>query len=359
MEQAMGNERSGSMNEDMEQAAAMGAVAQPPLRGEHVQINFDDFETPRAEMFGDTKSPAFTVNGKVVGANSVCVRQLEDVDYVEFAISQNRKLLLLVPCSEYVVQGYKWAREKDGKRYATTRTGVPFVLSICQMMGWDPNQRHRIPGKLINSEGIEMMSFDLTAAKHFNKPDAQKGISKSQVIFTGDWDGHFGPKFSESRRTLQVDKFDELTVWSIKGGETNEAYHLAEGSVQPDGIVTEEAASQNAQENSTVAGDESTPPVNVGDSGAIEEQSPETVSDDNYQAEDPQIDNHKAEDQQTENHKAEDQQAENPQAEGHSYEYAGGLTAQTAMADFLSPPDTGGETSGGREDDGDGNGGQG
>ena len=82
----------------------MEPTATRPLRGETVHIDFDDFETPRAEMFGDTKSPAFTVNGRVVGANSVCVRQLWDVDYVEFAISQNRQLLLLVPCSEYVVQ---------------------------------------------------------------------------------------------------------------------------------------------------------------------------------------------------------------------------------------------------------------
>ena len=149
-----------------------------------------------------------------------------------------RILLLLVPCSEYVVQGYKWAREKDGKRYATTRTGVPFVLSICQMMGWDPNQRHRIPGKLINSNGVEMMSFDLMAAKHFSKPAGQKGASRSQIIFTGDWDGHFGPKFTEGRRTLQVDKFDELTVWSIKEGDTEQAYRLS--GKAGDQTVTEE-----------------------------------------------------------------------------------------------------------------------
>lgn len=226
----------------------MEPAAARPLRGETVHIDFDDFETPRAEMFGDTKSPAFTVNGRVVGANSVCVRQLWDVDYVEFAISQNRQLLLLVPCSEYVVQGYKWAKEKDGKRYATTRTGIPFVLSICKLMGWDPNQRHRIPGKLINSAGVEMMSFDLTAAKHFDKPSGQKG-TRSQVIFTGDWDGHFGPKFSESRRTLLVDKFDQLTVWSIKEGNTEQAFVLPEETQAGSDLVETEQGQQVTMES--------------------------------------------------------------------------------------------------------------
>lgn len=253
------------MDELMEtgRTEGMESAGTPPtktLRGEHVHIDFDEFETPRAEMFGDTKSPVFTVNGRVVGANSICVRQLWDVDYVEFAISSKRRLLLLVPCDEYVVQGYKWAKEKDGKRYATTRTGVPFVLSICQLMGWDPNQRHRIPGRLINSAGVEMMSFDLTAAKHFDKPSGQKG-SRSQIIFTGDWDGHFGPKFSEGHRTLQVDKFDELTVWSIKEGNTEQAYLLPEMPEHPDdrGAVQEseqigfDAISPENQAGSTAA----------------------------------------------------------------------------------------------------------
>ena len=239
-----------SMDEQMMKGVEpqqMNPAVTRPLRGETVHIDFGEFETPRAEMFGDTKSPAFTVNGRVVGANSVCVRQLWDVDYVEFAISQNRQLLLLVPCSEYVVQGYKWAREKDGKRYATTRTGVPFVLAICQMMGWDPNQRHRIPGKLINSEGVEMMSFDLTAAKHFDKPSGQKG-TRSQVIFTGDWDGHFGPKFSESRRTLLVDKFDQLTVWSIKEGNTEQAFVLPEETQAAGAVTNTELVQQSPSE---------------------------------------------------------------------------------------------------------------
>ena len=213
-----GNERADSIQ---------GSQTTKPLRGEYMHIDFDEFEMTRAELFGDSKVPVFTVNERVVGANAICVRQLWDVDYMEFAICHKRKLLLLVPCDESVIQGYRWAREKDGKRYATTRTGIPFVLSICQMMGWDPSQRHRIPGRLVNNGGIEVMAFDLAAAKHFDKPSGQKG-SKSQVIFTGDWDGHFGPKFSEGRRTLQVDKFDELTVWSIKEGDTEQAYVLPE-----------------------------------------------------------------------------------------------------------------------------------
>ena len=207
----------------------IGVKAPGPVRGDHVHIDFDEFELPRSEMFGDTKNPVFTVNVKSVSANAVCVRLLWYADYVVFGICRKRRLLLLVPCDERVVHGFKWAKEKGGKRYGVTRIGEPFVLSICQMMGWDPNQRHRIPGRLINDRGVEMMSFALAEAKHFDKPNGRKG-GGSQIIFTGDWDGHFGPKFSEGYRTLQMYKFDKLTVWSIKDGDTDQTYTLPEAA---------------------------------------------------------------------------------------------------------------------------------
>lgn len=194
---------------------------------EQMHIDFAEFETPGAEMFGDGQSPAFIVNRKFVGANSVCVRLMDNVDYVEFAISRSRKLLLLIPCSEFFIHGYKWVKEKNGKRYATSRLGVPFVRSLCRMMDWDPDQRHKIPGKLIDSDGIEMMSFDLTAAKHYDKPLGNKKTGK-QILFEDYWNGSFGAQYSESRRTLQVNRFDQLTVWSVKEGNTEQAYDLSE-----------------------------------------------------------------------------------------------------------------------------------
>ena len=58
---------------------------------------------------------------------------------------------------------------------------------------------------------------------------ALSGMDKptlGQVIFSGDWDGHFGPKFSAGRRSFQLSTFDDLTVWSIKEGDTEQAYML-------------------------------------------------------------------------------------------------------------------------------------
>ena len=82
-----------------------------------------------------------------MSVNAASVRLLPDADYVKILIRRDEKKLVLKPCREDDIYGYKWAREKDGKRYASQRTGEPFVLILCDIMGWNPDNRYKILGK--------------------------------------------------------------------------------------------------------------------------------------------------------------------------------------------------------------------
>ena len=93
-------------------------------------IDLDDYEIVSAEFFAQVREPAFTINVNKITANAACVRMLPDVDYVKILVNQKEKKLVLKPCDELDISGYKWARMKDGRRYASQRTGEPFVLII-------------------------------------------------------------------------------------------------------------------------------------------------------------------------------------------------------------------------------------
>ncbi len=169
-------------------------------------------------FFAQTKEPALTINGKIVTVNAAAVRMFPNVDYMEILINPEDGKVAFQPCTELNIRGYKWAREKDGKRYATQRTGLPFVLCVCQIMKWDPNKRYRIMGKKVPSEkDEEILLFDLHAGQGFDKPEpGEKGKSRSTIL-TG-WDGTFGPAYNDEDGTLQVDTFDGYTFFSIKDG---------------------------------------------------------------------------------------------------------------------------------------------
>ena len=169
-------------------------------------------------FFAQTKEPALTISGKTVTVNAAAVRLFPEVDFMEILINTEDQKVAFEPCSELNIRGYKWAREKEGKRYATTRTGLPFVLCICQIMNWDPNKRYKIRGKKVpDRTGKEILVFDLRAYQGFEKPaPGEKGQNRSTILT--DWNGVFGPMYSESESTIHVDTFDGYSFFSIKEG---------------------------------------------------------------------------------------------------------------------------------------------
>ena len=180
--------------------------------------NLSKFQHIVDGFFAQTKEPALTISGKTVTVNAAAVRLFPTVDYMEILINTEDKKVAFEPCTELNIRGYKWARDKDGKRYSTTRTGLPFVLCICQIMNWDPNKRYKIRGKKVLSEkGEEVLVFDLHAKQEFEKPaPGEKGKNRSTIL-TG-WNGVFGPMYNESESNLQIDTFDGYAFFSIKDG---------------------------------------------------------------------------------------------------------------------------------------------
>ena len=199
-------------------------------------------------FFAQTKEPALTISGKTVTVNAAAVRLFPEVEYMEILINTEDQKVAFEPCSELNIRGYKWAREKEGKRYATTRTGLPFVLCICQIMHWDPNKRYKIRGKKIpDKTGKEILVFDLHANQGFEKPTpGEKGKTRSTIL-TG-WNGVFGPKYQESESTLHVDTFDGYSFFSIKEGWVKNTDEQAETAEQADYTMGGEAQNEAEDE---------------------------------------------------------------------------------------------------------------
>lgn len=88
------------------------------------------------------------MNVDKIGVNTACVRLMPDVEYVQILVNRKEKKLLLKPCDEIEITGYRWGKTKEGKRYPTQRTGELFVLTICELMDWNPDYRYKVLGKI-------------------------------------------------------------------------------------------------------------------------------------------------------------------------------------------------------------------
>ena len=180
--------------------------------------DLDEYEIVGTQFFAQVKEPAFTVNVNKVTVNAASIRLLPEADYVKLLIRRDKKKLVLKPCCEDDIYGYKWIREKDGKRYASQRTGEPFVLILCDIMKWNPDNRYKIPGKRRYSNGEAILLYDLKEAQCFEKATpGENGKSARRTALPAGWNGKFGPTYGESRRTLHVETYEDYSVISIKG----------------------------------------------------------------------------------------------------------------------------------------------
>lgn len=182
-----------------------------------------NYEMVAGEFFAQTKEPAFTINVNKVYVNTAAVRLLSQVDFVKFMINRDEKKLVIKPCSELDIHGYRWVRTKDGKRYPSQRTGQPFVESLCMMMDWNPLFRYKIIGRKNREKGgngDEILSFDLLAFKCFEREISEDGKVSAKSSLPAGWNGSFGPKYGEYDRTLEVRTFDRYTYFNLKGKES-------------------------------------------------------------------------------------------------------------------------------------------
>ena len=95
-------------------AAVTQDAAQMTMTGE--EIDLGEYEIVRPEFFAHIKEPALTVNVDKIGVNTACVRLMPNVEYVQILVNRKEKKLLLKPCDEIEITGYRWGGADEGRQ---------------------------------------------------------------------------------------------------------------------------------------------------------------------------------------------------------------------------------------------------
>lgn len=184
---------------------------------EDEELNLNEFEVARSEFFAHMREPSFIFNDGKVGVNTACVRRLPEVEYVQFLINRVKKKLAIRACQEEDIFSIQWAKVKDGKRHPRQITGRMFFMKVCDMMGWNPQYRYKVLGKLVKANDELIFLFDLTSQETFERSINEDGKRKCSrtPVFPEEWKNQFGIPFSEHKKALQINMFDGYTVFSL------------------------------------------------------------------------------------------------------------------------------------------------
>jgi hypothetical protein len=108
--------------------------------------------------------PCITFCKSAVKFNSVCLKRLENVDYVLFIICSSEKRLIIEPCESYERDAIRWSGKNPDKRTPKMIICHEFYRRIINHMQWNDDYHYIVFGKITTgNNGKDVIVFDLNS----------------------------------------------------------------------------------------------------------------------------------------------------------------------------------------------------
>lgn len=249
------------MNELDNQPFWMGAFQQPAATSaapaEHINVpvlepeevvlemgdsfDLDGFQIVRKEFFAHLREPSVSFNNCKFSVNSACLAKFPKTEYVQVMINRDSKILALRPCSEGARDSFAWCNASKGKRKPRAITCKLFFAKVVDLMGWNPNYKYKLLGRLIHANGEYLIAFDLHSTEVYQRTEVEgeKPKVSRQPVYPAGWQDQFGLPFNEHSQSMQINIFDGYAVYSIKDktasdvGTGDETQALAVAPAEP------------------------------------------------------------------------------------------------------------------------------
>ena len=180
-------------------------------------IDYDGFQVVRGEFFAHIHEPSFTFNKNKVYVNTACVKKLPEIEYVQILVNSDQRKLAVRPCNEDVKDSIRWC-SNTSKRSPKQITCRVFVAKVIDLMGWDPDCRIKLLGKLIRSNRDYLFLFDLNTPEIYTQSvsDDGKTTTARRPSYPEEWKTQFGIPVHDHQNYLQMNIFDGDSVIRVE-----------------------------------------------------------------------------------------------------------------------------------------------
>ena len=193
-----------------------------PLEQEIVddpQFTYEGYQVVRGEYFSHINEPSITFSDNRFSINSACLKKSPDTEFVQVLVNQDERKLAVRPCSEDVKDSFAWCtlRRKPKKVICPL-----FFGKIMTLMGWNPEHRYKVIGKLIRSQGQFLFVFDLNSPEIYQRSmmidesGKEKRKTAKKPTYLDSWKDHFGMPVEEHQKALQINIFDGYALIGVK-----------------------------------------------------------------------------------------------------------------------------------------------
>jgi len=181
-------------------------------------FSYEGYQVVRGEFFAHIFEPSFTFNSYKVSVNTACIKKLPDIDYVQILVNPEEKKLAVKPCPEEAKDSFRWCSANSKKRSPKQITCRIFFAKVIALMGWNPNYRYKLLGKLLKSGDDILFVFDLNTPEIYKRAEkeGEKPKMSRTPSYPADWQNQFGLPVEEHQNTIQVNMFNGYTVFGVQ-----------------------------------------------------------------------------------------------------------------------------------------------
>lgn len=181
-------------------------------------FSYEGYQVVRGEFFAHIYEPSFTFNSYKVSVNTACIKKLPDIEYVQILVNPEEKKLAVKPCPEEAKDSFRWCSVNSKKRSPKQITCRIFFAKVIALMGWNPNYRYKLLGKLLKSGDDILFVFDLNTPEIYKKviKEGEKPKMSRTPSYPADWKNQFGLPVEEHQNTIQVNMFNGYTVFGVQ-----------------------------------------------------------------------------------------------------------------------------------------------
>lgn len=180
-------------------------------------LKIENFQVVRKEFFAHLLEPTISFCDCKLTANMACLYKFPEAEYVQFLVDGERKLLALRPCAEGARDSFRWCNISKGRRKPRDAKGIFFFAMIVELMGWNPDYKYKVLGRLVRANGEYLLLFDLSSYQTFERvlKEGEKPKTSRKAAFRADWKDSFGLPFREHEKMTKISIFDGFAVISV------------------------------------------------------------------------------------------------------------------------------------------------
>ena len=190
---------------------------------QEVSLDIEKYQVVRGEYFSHINEPSISFKDNKISVNTACLKKLPDIEYVQILVNPENKKLAIRPSKEDEKDSFVWCSFGD-KRKPKAITCRVFFAKVIDIMGWNPDYRYKLLGKLVRNDDELLFAFDLNSAETY--PRIFKEGSKPRMartpMFPQEWQNEFGLSVEEHRKRLQAMTFKGYTVFNVSDVEKSQ-----------------------------------------------------------------------------------------------------------------------------------------